>query len=150
MDCATAKDRLVAYLDGELPASLCERIEAHLSECRACTEELMAIRELDVSLGRLPGLPVPAHFTKETYRKAKALGRGGESFPVWWQGLGYAWRFAACSAVLLGLLSGGLVSKSVFLLSGTTSSYPFFLADSGQEPSLTTTYGAMIATDLGE
>ncbi len=83
MDCETARERLAAYLDGELPASLHTRIEAHLAECRACNRELMWIRLLNVSLDSLPGLPVPARFSKETFRKATALRRPEKSFPVW-------------------------------------------------------------------
>jgi len=43
MDCKSISELLAAYLDGEVTAKEGEQIEAHLSACPQCREELMAL-----------------------------------------------------------------------------------------------------------
>ena len=45
------KERLVAYVYGELEASDRERVDSHLKTCAGCREELAALRSVRVDLG---------------------------------------------------------------------------------------------------
>jgi anti-sigma factor RsiW len=44
------RDRLQAFLDAEVSPEECRRIEAHLSECAACRQQLQELRGLAVAL----------------------------------------------------------------------------------------------------
>jgi negative regulator of sigma E activity len=45
MDCRQCSDDLTAYLDGELPDSVAERMRRHLEECRPCQAEYKNLRD---------------------------------------------------------------------------------------------------------
>lgn len=51
--------RLLAYLDGELPAPAVERVAAHLARCRRCREEMEDLRLAAESLRALPVRAAP-------------------------------------------------------------------------------------------
>jgi len=42
--CRVVLERLSAYLDGDLPASACRKIEAHAETCPRCTDVLDELR----------------------------------------------------------------------------------------------------------
>jgi len=54
MNLEHVQEQLSAYLDGELEGAARARVEAHVSACAACREELEELRALDVDLRRLP------------------------------------------------------------------------------------------------
>jgi anti-sigma factor RsiW len=144
MDCTAVQEKMVAFLDGELPGPIREAVEGHISRCEACTEELRSIRKLNADLDFLPGLPVPHGFAGETVRKAVSRRRAESGLAGWWETFGGAWRFAACTAVLLGLLSGGVVSKLVLTQTAAINANDGIVSYSDSEPSLSATYGQMI------
>jgi anti-sigma factor RsiW len=53
-------DRLSAYLDGALPASDLEHVQAHLEACGVCGRAYDELRALRGLLRQLPEAPVPA------------------------------------------------------------------------------------------
>ena len=55
-DCEGARERLVAFHDGELPADQRRAVETHLLSCRHCAREAALIDEV---LGRVRALSVP-------------------------------------------------------------------------------------------
>jgi anti-sigma factor RsiW len=57
---AHVTDRLSAYLDGALPASVLARVQAHLEECAACVRAYEDLRALRGLLRALPDPAVPA------------------------------------------------------------------------------------------
>jgi hypothetical protein len=59
MTCALVRRRLSEWLDGELEPRLTCRIEAHLSQCRACAERADGLRMVGRMLGELPRLESP-------------------------------------------------------------------------------------------
>ena len=40
MTCNEAREKLVAYFDGELPIGEAAEFEAHLAQCEACSAEI--------------------------------------------------------------------------------------------------------------
>ncbi len=67
------RERLSAYLDGEL--NLAERadLEAHLSGCAECQRELASLRQMKALLGALPAPALPRSFAlPETLRPLPA------------------------------------------------------------------------------
>lgn len=69
---ARLRERLSAYLDGELEARDAERLEAHLSECESCRDELEGLRAISASLRELPEAEAPRSFA---LRPAQVEGR---------------------------------------------------------------------------
>lgn len=55
--CDRIRDRLVDFIEGELPAGEQRSIEAHLAQCVACSQNVSALWE---TLAALRGLPEPA------------------------------------------------------------------------------------------
>ena len=58
-DCATLRDSLQAYLDGQLSATERQAVEAHLAACGACRQALGSFQRLFAALDE-PELPRPA------------------------------------------------------------------------------------------
>jgi len=53
MDCSRIKNKLSAYLDGELPEEDIREVRRHLFVCSACESELNKLRNLKGMMGRL-------------------------------------------------------------------------------------------------
>ena len=54
-DCAQVLKEIELYLDGELTASACNEIKAHLSECIPCTDHAEFRKRLAELIGRKCG-----------------------------------------------------------------------------------------------
>src|SRR5256886_6760465 len=54
---ATARDWLIPYADGLLPAEERRRIDGHITGCALCAAELREVRELNLLLVTLPPAP---------------------------------------------------------------------------------------------
>ena len=77
---ATAQEKICeqnligTYVDGELDADLTLRLEEHLKDCADCQFELRAHRlfvcELDATLTKGGGIPVPADFSRRVAARA--------------------------------------------------------------------------------
>lgn len=62
--CEAARDRLDAWLDGELAAPAADALQAHLDACAGCRDELALARRLREALGgELPMLACPPEVT---------------------------------------------------------------------------------------
>ncbi len=74
------RDRIAAFLDGELDAAATGRLELHLRVCRPCNSELQAQQlfmcALDSAMSRTPDLPVPHNFSKMVAARAESDMRG--------------------------------------------------------------------------
>ena len=62
MYCWKSKTLLDRYAAGRLEPVTRRRIEAHLSQCRACSEELARVRKLDKLLDSIPPPEVSSDF----------------------------------------------------------------------------------------
>ena len=68
---------LSAYVDGELSASVLQRVEAHLEVCAACRESVTELRAVHQSVKELPRVPVPRSFVLREADVASAPTRAG-------------------------------------------------------------------------
>jgi anti-sigma factor RsiW len=73
--CRILLERLSAYLDGDLPASECRKIEAHADRCPRCTEVLDDFRKttgLCRHAGERPLPPAVRKMAREHVRRLLA------------------------------------------------------------------------------
>ena len=96
------EESLSAYIDGELLAGEKARVQKHLEECEACSENLATLRQTVVLLGELPTVPAPISFA---LRPAPVRPRARVTAPAW--GYGLLKGATALAALLLVLLIGG-------------------------------------------
>jgi len=96
------EESLSAYIDGELSAKETARVEEHLRECQACTENLATLRQTVALLRELPTLAPPRSFT---VRPAPVRLQARAAAPAW--GYGLLKGATALAALLLVLLIGG-------------------------------------------
>lgn len=110
--CRWYRRRLVDYADGVLPRRQQQRVEAHLSLCPACGEEIAALREVPLTL-QATVVPDPgAQFWRQ---QQEAIGRAIRNAPAprasWWRARradGWRlewWRYplAAAASVLIAV-----------------------------------------------
>lgn len=96
------EESLSAYIDGELTARERARVEKHLEECRACTENLATLRQTVTLVRELPLVRAPRSFA---VRPAVVRAKPSLAPPSW--GYGLLKGATALAALLLVLLIGG-------------------------------------------
>jgi anti-sigma factor RsiW len=64
MSCRLLLERLSAYVDGDLPAPACHRIERHARECRRCSTVIDDLRRTAGLCRRAGEAPLPAAVRK--------------------------------------------------------------------------------------
>ena len=89
---------LSLYLDNRLSAVSQPKLEGHLSECAACQEELVALRQTVQALQAIPALKIPRSFTISA-----AQARTLRPRPLY-----RAAQFAAAAAAAFLIISFGL------------------------------------------
>jgi hypothetical protein len=72
IDCATARQHLSAYHDGELSPDLRAAMAQHLESCRECTRTLAEFRELSRMAAEMPTPAVPADIWPQLEKKLAA------------------------------------------------------------------------------
>jgi len=120
--CREARAHLQPLLDGALPEPLRPRVEAHLVGCRACGDELAALRSLRTALSAEEVLDPPKGMAAAITRRAMArlLLRRRLLVPAWLEALtfgGLAMSLAAASAFVL-LLAGPALHIGLSLAAG--------------------------------
>lgn len=75
------RERLSAYLDGELPATERAALDAHLRDCAQCQRELAALRQTRALLRALPAPAAPRDFRLPAQPAIATTGRRGP--PAW-------------------------------------------------------------------
>jgi hypothetical protein len=88
------RDKLIAYLDGQLNASERSELEKHLEKCDGCQRELEALR----AALNLTRADVPPRFAGVRWEVPSS-----RSFP-WWR---WVWVPAAAAALILAVIFGG-------------------------------------------
>jgi hypothetical protein len=96
------EESLSAYLDGELSPAEKTRVEQHLQECQACTENLATLRQTVSLLKELPAKSAPRSFA---IRPVAVTAKRAAAPPAW--GYGLLKGATALAALLLVLLVGG-------------------------------------------
>jgi hypothetical protein len=126
--CRWYRTRLVDYADGLLPHGQQPRLEGHLKWCRACTEDLAALRKVPAALH---AVVVPDPGDDFWRQQREAMGRAVRNAPAprtsWWQaGWPDGWRLevwrypvAAATSVLIALAVYYFAVSPPVLLPGT-------------------------------
>jgi len=103
-------------IDGELTENRAAAVRAHLGDCRACRDEVEALRGLVQDVAR-PVAPLPGSFERVMNRLDEAPPRARR---VGWRGVGAMLGAAAALVLALGLharsrpeLQGSLVARGV-------------------------------------
>jgi anti-sigma factor RsiW len=95
------RERLSAWLDGELTAEERREVAAHLEGCAECRRELAALERLDAALGSLEA-PTPARLADRVLDRVQPRRR------YWWQSL------AMAASLVLGIVLGGTLARDFY------------------------------------
>lgn len=57
--CLDLLEKLSEYLDGDLPPSICEEIEAHIADCEPCVRFVRSLRNTVSHVGAVPPVEMP-------------------------------------------------------------------------------------------
>ena len=96
------RERLSAYLDGELTAEERREVAAHLEGCEECRRELALLKRLDAALGSLDA-PAPARLAERVLDRLQPRRRR------------YVWQSLALAAsLLLGIVLGGTLARDFY------------------------------------
>lgn len=121
------EDSLSAYIDGELSPKERARVEKHLRDCQACTQNLATLRQTVALVGELPQVPAPRSFA---IRPAVVQPKARMATPAW--GYGLLKGATALVALLLVLLIGADVSLQ--FLGGFRMAAPAPIAPAAEAP----------------
>lgn len=88
---AHVTDRLSAYLDGALPASVLGRVQAHLERCGTCARAYDELRALRGLLRGLPEPDVPSGLVDRIHWRLVRDAAGAASRPPLWRVPWTAW-----------------------------------------------------------
>lgn len=102
IDCATARQYLSAFHDGELAPNLRATVREHLEGCRECEARLSEIREISRVAAGMPTPAVPAHIWSQLEPKlaTRLPDRSASSFRLRLLGRGRI-RIGVAAAVLV-------------------------------------------------
>jgi hypothetical protein len=102
-------DLLSAYIDGELSAGERELVQAHITTCSTCADDLASLRQTVRLLGQLPQVAAPRPFT---LRESDVRPIGPTARRAWWQ-VPWTQRLVAAAAMFLCVLVvGGVLLMS--------------------------------------
>ena len=104
-------DLLLAYYDGELHGEQFEWVEAHLSECLTCQEELKTYERLSALLHEVP-VPAPL-IPDERFAAQVAARAAGRKNSFWKRLMRLGWFILP-----LGLISGWAAFQVLLILAG--------------------------------
>jgi anti-sigma factor RsiW len=120
MKCRDAKEKVNAWVDGELTKAAAAQLSRHMEGCPSCAREAEALQRLAAALDRLPAAPPPAHLSKTTLRRFRQeIDKPG--LVDWWRSLGLVMRGAVCSAATGGLVLGVGLGSSLTALQTTVA-----------------------------
>jgi anti-sigma factor RsiW len=109
VDCSTTKERLNAYLDGELPPRIVAQVRQHLQTCARCTAELDELKRLNRVLDALQGMEVPEGFARRVVPAPTPAG----ARPLVVRALNRAAAaLVACAGLWVGLTMGASVDPA--------------------------------------
>ncbi len=120
LSCIRYRNRLGAYLDGELNLRQNEAVAAHVVKCKACRTALEELRCLRTTLLAVNIPAQPAELTARILAEARARCQPGKvrspiHRPRHQPSLPWAWAFQAATvaAILIGLTTGAFLGWDV-------------------------------------
>jgi anti-sigma factor RsiW len=159
MHCENVLTQLKALSSGQLPADVCQAMQMHLTECRACRAALGRIDPVAAALAHVQTPLVPPGFAARVMAMARRR-RQAEPVPAWnllrWWRLTSAPMHLAAAAVLVVGLTAGLVmgwtvapSRSQVASAAQSdplSSYQLDVLSEAPDGSLAGSYLTLVAT----
>ena len=121
LSCLRYRNRLGAYLDGELSQRRRKAVAAHVARCKTCRVALEDLRRLAPVMHALEVPPVPAGLAGHVMTRARRRAVRSHMEPViwnpleWWKMASAPLRVAACTAVLLAFFLGVALGQGVFV-----------------------------------
>jgi anti-sigma factor RsiW len=112
MACLEVKERLSAWLDGELVPEERGLIEAHLQGCAGCRQEAAHLKALDSVLGELAA-PVPPQLAEKVLARLQAQPGQRRRRPGWQ-------NLALAASLVLGIVMGGSLARDFYPLAPDT------------------------------
>lgn len=163
LSCLRYRNRLGAYLDGELSPRRRKAAAAHLARCKACRVALTDLRRLAPVMHGLQVPPVPADLADQVMARARTRAARSNVEPItwnpleWWRMTSAPLRVAACTAVLLAFFLGVALGQNIFVfgsnqttMAESVESIEGFEWFSPTPPaSLGSTYLMLASTDAG-
>lgn len=117
--CVRYRNRVGAYLDGEMSLKQSKAVAAHVARCKACRVTLEDLRRLAPVIHALEVPPVPAGLVDHVMALARTRAICPQ-MPVtwspleWWRMVSAPLRLAACATVLLAFFIGITIGRDVF------------------------------------
>jgi anti-sigma factor RsiW len=99
--CDLIKEKLSAWLDGELEAGKHRTVAEHLEICAGCRRELALLASLNDALGRLQAPATPQVAQRVLAHVSRPRRR-------WWQNL------ALAASLVMGLTLGGSLARDMY------------------------------------
>ncbi len=125
MKCAKVRERLSAFLDGELKTDEHGRIASHLESCVSCSREYEALKHLGELLYSLGAAEPPPYLWQRVERRISSP----EKVSLWEQ-LAHRFVYAPVGvAVLIGLLIGNYLGQSIVRQFASTESESLSLSN---------------------
>ena len=159
--CLGYRNRLGAYLDGELSPSRSKAVSAHVARCKACRVALEDLRHLPPVMHALEAPPVPAGLADHVMALARTRAARPQ-LPVtwnpleWWRMVSAPLRLTACATVLLAFFLGVALGRGVFVfgnnqttVAGAASMEGFEWFSQTPPASLGSTYLMLASNDVG-
>jgi len=110
ISCEQVRDLLDIYLDGDLGPSEAASMESHLSECKACSEELELAKAIRNALHALPEKECPERVVRNAQEQIERKEKRKSALPVKSPVIRdlLKWRWAAGAVAALIVLAIGL------------------------------------------
>ena len=121
LSCLRYRNRLGAYLDGELSPRRSKTVSAHVARCKACRVALEDLRRLAPVMHALEVPPVPTGLADHVMARARTRTVRSHEGPVtwspleWWRMVSAPLRLTACATVLLAFFLGLTLGRGAFL-----------------------------------
>ena len=162
LSCLRYRNRLGAYLDGELSPRLRKAVSAHVARCKACRVALEELSHLAPLMHALDVPPVPAGLADKVMAHARTrVVRSHEGLVAWspldwWRMVSAPLRLAACAIVLLAFFLGVALGRGAFVsgdnqttVAGAASMEGFEWFSQTPPASLGSTYLMLASNDVG-
>jgi hypothetical protein len=164
--CSHVRDKLSAWIDGELAPSVARAVQSHLRTCNNCRRAGVCLCKLATVIGTINAPPAPNNLTATILSRVAAPVTAGRirATPVRrlarWRRVFVNMRVAATVALVVGVSTGALVGQVVAPRiadpPAVESRHPQELAagdgldyfDSSQGASLASSYLALVSTEI--
>lgn len=162
LSCMRYRNRLGAYLDGELNLRQSNAVSLHVAKCKACRAAVEDLRRLAPVMHVVEVPPVPADLADHVMALALTRVASLQGPPVtrspWerWRIVPVPMRFAACATVLLAFALGLTMGRGIFLsgngqvaAAGAASVEGFEWFSQTPPASLASTYMTLASNNMG-